>query len=153
MLGENTHSLPGWEWAKRARMTCGEGSTRDRLLDAAIELFARQGYAATSVAEIQQASGLSPGSGALYKHLPFKRALLREATQRQVNRMLAMREEHDRTRPADTRKALRRAHLRRHREQRRPASDDVPRARGDPGLRRRLWSAVTLTPTSGRVRR
>lgn len=88
-------------------MTSGEGSTRDRLLDAAIELFARQGYAATSVAEIQQASGLSPGSGALYKHFQSKSALLREATQRQVNRMLAVREEHDRTRPADTREALR----------------------------------------------
>jgi AcrR family transcriptional regulator len=89
-------------------MTSGDASTRDRLLDAAIALFASQGYAATSVAEIQQACGLSPGSGALYKHFPSKSALLIEATQRQVNRMVAVRDEHDRTRPADTREALRR---------------------------------------------
>jgi AcrR family transcriptional regulator len=76
-------------------MTPGEGSTRDRLLDAALELFARQGYAATSVAEIQEAAGLSPGSGALYKHFQSKNALLIDATQ------------HDRTRPADIREALR----------------------------------------------
>jgi AcrR family transcriptional regulator len=90
-------------------MASGDVTTRDRLLDAAIALFASQGYASTSVAEIQQACGLSPGSGALYKHFPSKGALLIEATQRQVNRMVVMREEHDRTRPADTREALRRA--------------------------------------------
>ena len=33
---------------------------------------------------------------------------MREATQRQVNRIVAAREEHDRTRPTDTREALRR---------------------------------------------
>jgi AcrR family transcriptional regulator len=88
-------------------MTSGDASTRDRLLDAAIALFARQGYASTSVAEIQQACGLSPGSGALYKHFPSKSALLREATQRQVNRMIAAREEHERTRPAEIQEALR----------------------------------------------
>jgi AcrR family transcriptional regulator len=88
-------------------MTSGEGSTRERLLNAAIELFARQGYAATSVAEIQEAAGLSPGSGALYKHFQSKSALLIDATQRQVRRMVAAREEHDRTRPDDIREALR----------------------------------------------
>jgi AcrR family transcriptional regulator len=46
--------------------------------------FARQGYSATSVADIQQACGLSPGSGALYKHFPSKKALLQEATRRHV---------------------------------------------------------------------
>lgn len=90
------------------RVTSGEGSTRDRLLDAAVELFARQGYASTSVAEIQQACGLSPGSGALYKHFESKSALLLEASRRQVERIVASREEHDRTRPTDTREALRR---------------------------------------------
>ena len=88
-------------------MASGDVTTRDRLLDAAIALFASQGYASTSVAEIRQACGLSRGSGALYKHFPSKGALLIEATQRQVNRMVVMREEHDRTRPADTREVLR----------------------------------------------
>jgi hypothetical protein len=54
-------------------MTSPDAGTRDRLLDAALALFARQD-SATSVADIQQACGLSPGSGALYKHFPSKKA-------------------------------------------------------------------------------
>ena len=72
-----------------------------------IALFARQGYSATSVADIQQACGLSPGSGALYKHFPSKKALLQEATRRHVEQMGAMRDEYDRTRASDTKSALR----------------------------------------------
>jgi AcrR family transcriptional regulator len=56
--------------------------TRERILDAALELFGRQGYAATSVGEIEAAAGLSPRSGALYKHFPSKRALLLETVRR-----------------------------------------------------------------------
>ena len=88
-------------------MTSPDAGTRDRLLDAAIALFASQGYSATSVAHIQQACGLSPGSGALYKHFPSKKALLQEATRRHVEQMGAMRDEDDRTRPSDTTSALR----------------------------------------------
>jgi AcrR family transcriptional regulator len=88
-------------------MISPEASTRDRLLDAAIALFARQGYTSTSVAEIQQACGLSPGSGALYKHFPSKKALLQEATRRQVEQMGAMQDEYDRTRASDAKSALR----------------------------------------------
>jgi AcrR family transcriptional regulator len=89
-------------------MTPGDANTRDRLLDAAIALFARQGYASTSVADIQQACGLSAGSGALYKHFPSKSALLQEATRHQVDQIVAAREAHDRSRPADAHEALRR---------------------------------------------
>jgi AcrR family transcriptional regulator len=88
-------------------MTSPDANTRERLLDAALTLFARQGYSATSVADIQQACGLSPGSGALYKHFPSKKALLQEATRRHVEQMDAMRDEYDRTRPSDTKSALR----------------------------------------------
>lgn len=49
---------------------------RERLVQEAAQLFARRGYAATSVADIQVACGLTAGSGALYKHFPSKRALL-----------------------------------------------------------------------------
>jgi AcrR family transcriptional regulator len=62
-------------------------STRERLLEAAVTLFARQGYAQTSVAEIQQACGLAAGSGALYKHFSSKRELLEVATRRYVDRL------------------------------------------------------------------
>ena len=88
-------------------MTSPDGSTRDRLLDAAIALFARQGYSSTSVADIQRACGLSPGSGALYKHFPSKKALLQEATRRQVQQMGATWDEYTRTRASDTKSALR----------------------------------------------
>lgn len=41
-----------------------------------MRLFAARGYQAVSVAEIQVAAGMTPGSGALYKHFPTKQALL-----------------------------------------------------------------------------
>ena len=50
--------------------------TRERILDAALRLFATRGYEATSIGEIEQAAGLVPRSGALYKHFPSKRALI-----------------------------------------------------------------------------
>lgn len=51
-------------------------STRDRLLAEGMRLFGEQGYSATSVAQIELAAGLSPGSGSLYKHFRSKEELL-----------------------------------------------------------------------------
>jgi AcrR family transcriptional regulator len=48
--------------------------TRQRILDAALELFARQGYAATSVRELARAVGLRESS--LYNHFAGKEAIL-----------------------------------------------------------------------------
>ena len=50
--------------------------TRERILDAALRLFASRGYEATSIGEIEEAAGLVPRSGALYKHFASKRALI-----------------------------------------------------------------------------
>jgi len=47
--------------------------TRARLLDAAAECFAREGYDATGVAEICTTAGLS--KGAFYHHFPSKQAV------------------------------------------------------------------------------
>jgi AcrR family transcriptional regulator len=58
--------------------------TRERILDAAVELFGRQGYSGTSVGEIEAAAGLVPRSGALYKHFASKRALLDAAVARRA---------------------------------------------------------------------
>ena len=52
--------------------------TRQRILDEAMRLFAEQGYKATTVAQIEAAVGLSPGSGSLFKHFPSKAAVLSE---------------------------------------------------------------------------
>jgi AcrR family transcriptional regulator len=64
-----------------------EGSSRDRLLDVALALFASRGYAGTSTAEIQKASGMSPGSGALYRHFRTKNDVLRSVLRRGLDRM------------------------------------------------------------------
>ncbi|MDS0139384.1 MULTISPECIES: TetR/AcrR family transcriptional regulator [unclassified Amycolatopsis] len=63
------------------------GVTRRRILDEAVRLFATRGYDATSVADIQAACGLNPGSGALYKHFPSKAALLEAAVHDNLERL------------------------------------------------------------------
>ena len=57
--------------------------TRQRIIAEAMRLFGEQGYAATTVAQVEAAAGLSPGSGSLYRHFPSKRALLAEGVRRQ----------------------------------------------------------------------
>ena len=57
---------------------------RERILREAIRLFAERGYDRTSVPDIQEAAGLSRGSGALYKHFVSKEALLVAAIERFV---------------------------------------------------------------------
>lgn len=61
-----------------------EGATRARVLGVARELFGRQGFKATTVAQIEKAAGLSPGAGGLYRHFPSKRVLLEESLKQQV---------------------------------------------------------------------
>ena len=72
-------------------------------------LFARQGYEATSIADIQRASGLAPGSGALYKHFSSKRELLEVATRRYVDRLTEDRKRFDVEPTDNAEQALRRA--------------------------------------------
>lgn len=59
-------------------------STRDRILDEALRLFAEQGYAGTSVAAIEAAAGLSPHSGALYTHFGSKEQVMAAAVERAI---------------------------------------------------------------------
>jgi AcrR family transcriptional regulator len=61
--------------------------TRDRLLEAALGIFAKQGYAGTTVSELERAVGLTPGSGALYRHFDSKEALLLAAVRAYRDRM------------------------------------------------------------------
>lgn len=51
-------------------------TTRERIMDEALRLFGEQGFAKTSVAQIERAAGLSGGSGALYRHFKSKDELL-----------------------------------------------------------------------------
>jgi AcrR family transcriptional regulator len=82
---------------------------KDRLLAEALKLFAAKGYAATSVADIQRASGLAPGSGALYKHFGSKRELLEAAVAHRIDSIVAAREEYDAGKPGGVEQAVRTA--------------------------------------------
>jgi AcrR family transcriptional regulator len=53
--------------------------TSQRIVAAALRLFAERGYDATSVADIEAAVGLTPGAGALYRHFRSKRDVLAAA--------------------------------------------------------------------------
>ncbi|MGH3840868.1 MAG: TetR/AcrR family transcriptional regulator [Pseudonocardiaceae bacterium] len=67
-------------------------TTRDRIIDAAMELFSEHGYRGTSITRIEQAAGLSPGAGGIYHHFPSKEALLTAGVQRQLSRLTALRD-------------------------------------------------------------
>lgn len=54
-------------------------TTRQRIITEALRLFGERGYAATTIAQIEDAAGLSPGSGSLYRHFRSKDQLLYEA--------------------------------------------------------------------------
>jgi AcrR family transcriptional regulator len=84
-------------------------SGRDRLLAAALKLFAAKGYAAASVADIQRASGLAPGSGALYKHFASKRELLEAAVEYRIDSIVSAREQFDAEEPGSVEHAVRTA--------------------------------------------
>ena len=50
--------------------------TRQRIIGEATKLFGRQGFAGTSVAELEQSAGLKPGAGGLYAHFSSKEEVL-----------------------------------------------------------------------------
>ncbi len=52
------------------------GDARARIISAAVECFAEKGYAATRIADIELAAGLSVGAGGTYRHFASKRAIL-----------------------------------------------------------------------------
>jgi AcrR family transcriptional regulator len=53
--------------------------TKQRLLDEGVRLFAKNGFRETTVGEIEEAAGLEPRRGALYRHFPSKEGLLEAA--------------------------------------------------------------------------
>ncbi|WP_165495335.1 TetR/AcrR family transcriptional regulator [Actinomadura roseirufa] len=61
-------------------------STRERIVAESLRLFADRGYAATSVAEIEAAAGLSPGAGGLYRHFRSKEEVLAAAVRGHIDR-------------------------------------------------------------------
>jgi AcrR family transcriptional regulator len=66
-----------------AALATEDTSTRQRILDAALELFARQGFAATSVRELARAVGLRESS--LYNHFAGKAAIFQALVDTQAS--------------------------------------------------------------------
>jgi AcrR family transcriptional regulator len=67
-------------------------TTRERIVDEAMHLFSQHGYAATSIAKIEAAAGLTPGAGGIYHHFASKEAVLTAGIERQLARLGALRE-------------------------------------------------------------
>ncbi|MGQ0802388.1 MAG: TetR/AcrR family transcriptional regulator, partial [Actinomycetota bacterium] len=62
-------------------------TTRDRLVAAGMRLFAERGFRGTTVGDIEAAAGLTPRSGALYRHFPSKQAVLDAGLEQQIETM------------------------------------------------------------------
>ncbi|HEX8856932.1 MAG TPA: TetR/AcrR family transcriptional regulator [Thermoleophilaceae bacterium] len=62
-------------------MTQVAAPTRERIVEAATRLFAEKGYRDTTVGEIEEAAGLAPRRGALYKHFSSKEELFSAAVE------------------------------------------------------------------------
>jgi AcrR family transcriptional regulator len=62
-----------------------ERNTRERIVTEAMRLFAEQGYLGTTVGEIEEAAGLAPRAGGLYKHFRSKEEVLEAGIERQVD--------------------------------------------------------------------
>src|SRR5438552_14795 len=55
-------------------------------MDAALALFAREGFAGTAVTDIEAAAGLSAGSGSFYRHFRSKEDVLFTVVDRELER-------------------------------------------------------------------
>src|SRR5262249_44811722 len=62
-----------------------EPNTRERILSEAIRLFAERGFRGTTVGDIEEAAGLAPRTGGLYKHFRSKDELLEAVVEHNVH--------------------------------------------------------------------
>ncbi|MFD0688023.1 TetR/AcrR family transcriptional regulator [Actinomadura fibrosa] len=61
-------------------------TTRERVLDAALELIQQRGFGGTTVTGIEERAGLSPGSGSFYRHFRSKEHVFTELFERELDR-------------------------------------------------------------------
>jgi AcrR family transcriptional regulator len=71
----------------RTRAATSQPSTRERILDAALDLFVQRGAAGTTVSDIERAVGLAAGTGSFYRHFRSKEDVLIASVERAVTRM------------------------------------------------------------------
>ena len=74
-------------------------STKERILDAALDLFAEAGVDATTVTAIERRAGLAGGSGSLYRHFRSKEDVLDATIEREVTRLKELLEHERAARP------------------------------------------------------
>jgi AcrR family transcriptional regulator len=67
-------------------------TTKERILDAALNLFATKGYGGTRIRELEQEAGLAAGKGSLYRHFVSKKEVLEALIQRENERARQFRE-------------------------------------------------------------
>ena len=68
------------------------GTTRERILEVALELFGRQGYEGTSIRDIAERMGMT--KAAVYYHFPSKEELLADVLTPATSRVARVLEEH-----------------------------------------------------------
>lgn len=68
----------------------GSPGTRDRLIEATLELVATRGFDGVSVGDIEAGAGLAPRSGALYKYFDSKLAVLEAGLERHLAAIAVM---------------------------------------------------------------
>lgn len=64
-------------------------STRERILDVALDLFSDLGFGGTSISEVERRVGLAAGTGSFYRHFRSKEELFHAAVEREVTRCMA----------------------------------------------------------------
>src|SRR4029453_12921984 len=70
--------------AQLASPPSSTASTRERLLSAAMRLFAQKGFAGTTVGDIEGAAGLTPRGGGFYRHFHSKEDVLNSGVDAQI---------------------------------------------------------------------
>src|SRR5579859_3863643 len=71
----------------RARPDSGRGDKRERILDAAVRVFASKGFHATRVSEVAKAAGVADGT--IYLYFKSKDELLVSLFEDRLERLLA----------------------------------------------------------------
>lgn len=63
------------------------GKTRERLVEAGCQLFARAGFDGTTISDLELEAGLAPGTGSFYRHFRNKEELLEEVISHETDRL------------------------------------------------------------------
>ncbi|MCL2450905.1 MAG: TetR family transcriptional regulator, partial [Polyangiaceae bacterium] len=85
-MSESSLSVRGRRRVVGTRRRARGGNKRDRILDAAVRVFARKGFYATRVSEVAKAAGVADGT--IYLYFKSKDALLVSLFEHRVERLL-----------------------------------------------------------------